>query len=76
MKQSRVFILGNPRSGTSLLRLMLNQHSSIVAPPESGFSLWWLHKYGNWCKADNAPQKINGFIDDVLSSRKIETWHL
>ena len=33
----KVFILGNPRSGTSLFRLMLNSHSMINATPECGF---------------------------------------
>jgi hypothetical protein len=35
--QEPIFILGNPRSGTSLLRLMLHSHSEICIPPESHF---------------------------------------
>jgi hypothetical protein len=31
------FIVGAPRSGTSLLRLMLDSHSQLAIPPETGF---------------------------------------
>lgn len=71
------FILGNPRSGTSLLRLILNNHDKIVVPPESGFMLWWSKKYSNWTKAncmDTA--QVDEFVTDISSSKKIETWDL
>lgn len=71
-----LFILGNPRSGTSLLRLMLHNHKSIVSPPESGFSHWWLSKWGNWEAQDNTLQKISYFVDDIFKSKKIELWKL
>lgn len=73
----RVFILGNPRSGTSLLRIMLNSHPLIASPPECGFLHWWYPKYENWTRKDSIDLiKINAFVDDVLSSKKMETWHL
>ena len=31
------FIVGSPRSGTTLLRLMLDAHSDLAIPPETGF---------------------------------------
>ena len=31
------FLVGVPRSGTTLLRLMLNMHSRLSIPPESHF---------------------------------------
>ena len=31
------FIVGSPRSGTTLLRVMLDSHSQIAIPPETGF---------------------------------------
>jgi hypothetical protein len=66
-----LFILGNPRSGTSLLRITLNCHNNIVIPPESGFIVWWYEKYKHW-------NPVNGFyiLDDILQSKKIETWNL
>lgn len=38
----RFFIVGSARSGTTLLRLMLNAHSEVAVPPESRFvvELW------------------------------------
>lgn len=71
------FILGNPRSGTSLLRLILNTHSLIGVPPESGFLHWWYEKYKNWSAADSINQlKVLEFVKDLLSSKKIEGWNL
>src|SRR5207342_1162868 len=32
-------ILGSPRSGTTLLRLMLDAHPALAIPPETGFLL-------------------------------------
>jgi len=73
----RVFILGNPRSGTSLLRLMLNSHPFMTAPPESGFLHWWYSKYGAWNLHDaKAVARIQEFVNDLLTSRKIETWKI
>jgi sulfotransferase family protein len=66
------FIVGNPRSGTSLLRLMLNSHPLISVPPECGFAVWLYEKYKGKCFLD---KKIaQSYIDDVVQSRKFETW--
>ena len=74
---TRVFILGNPRSGTSLFRLMLQQHQAIVAPPEGGFAHWLLPKYEDWKYADATKEGcINDFIRDVFDCKKMETWDL
>jgi hypothetical protein len=75
--QDPFFILGNPRSGTTLFRLMLNSHPLICVPPESGFAHWWYDKYKFWdvsCNNDNL--RVLDFIKDVLSSKKIELWNL
>lgn len=72
----KVFILANPRSGSSLLRIMLNSHTRIVAPPEAGFLQWWHDKYKEWSLDWNYDDKIEEYIADLQSSRKIETWGL
>src|SRR5690606_37957059 len=73
----KVFILGNPRSGTSLFRLMMNSHQSILAPPECGFMQWWHVKYQNWSIADSIQKnRLVEFISDLLSSKKIESWKI
>jgi hypothetical protein len=55
---------------------MLQNHKAIAAPPECGFSHWWLSKYGAWCAADNTNEKISFFLDEIFSSKKIELWKL
>ena len=47
MKDTNLFIIGNPRSGTSLFRIMLSCHPEIIVPPECGFIQWWHDKYQN-----------------------------
>ncbi|REJ75475.1 MAG: sulfotransferase [Acidobacteria bacterium] len=72
-----LFIIGNPRSGTSLLRIMLTNHSLVCIPPECGFIQWWHGKYGDWSAKDSRnPARIKDYIDDLRTSRKIETWQL
>jgi len=71
-----LFVLGNPRSGTSLLRLMLNAHHAITIPPECGFIEWWYVKYKDWYVQHNNDADIAAFITDLQQSKKIETWKL
>lgn len=72
-----VFVIGNPRSGTTLLRLMLTCHPNIVIPPECGFALWWYDKYGGLPGARwREPQTVQECIRDILTSKKIEFWDL
>ena len=74
---SPIFILGNPRSGTTLLRLMLNNHRNIMIPPECGFVVWWYEKYKHWdASLSRDAEKLANFIDDLMTSRKIDTWNL
>lgn len=71
------FVLGNPRSGTSLLRLMLHSHPQLCVPPECGFMEWWYEKYSGWKVDFNSDSsRIEEYITDLLSSKKIETWGL
>lgn len=76
-KLSPIFIIGNPRSGTSLLRLMMTNHPEICIAPECGFLQWWYKKYGDWSivNAKNVGD-ISEYIEDLSSSKKIETWDL
>lgn len=72
-----LFIIGNPRSGTSLLRLLLTTHHEIVIPPECGFVVWLFSKYGTWEKKDSRDAKRrNMFVSDLALTRKFETWGL
>jgi len=72
MKQPSLFILGNPRSGTTVLRLSLSSHNNICVPPEGGFALWLEKQF-----IEQAfPVSLEAFIDAVLASKKFETWSL
>lgn len=70
MKQP-YFIIANPRSGSSLLRILLNHHPNTVFPPECGFIQWLYPQYQNW-DLDMIPQ----FIKDLSQTKKFEGWNL
>lgn len=77
MSERMIFILGNPRSGTTLLRLMLTNHPEICIPPECGFIQWWYSKYGKWSEKDSKNvSKVKEFTHNLSTSRKIENWEL
>lgn len=65
-----VYIIGNPRSGTSLLRLMLTCHPEVVIPPEGHFFLWLEGKFGDMA----FPWAAKEFIDELVETKKFETW--
>ena len=70
-----VFVIGSPRSGTTLLRLMLTCHRNLLIPPECGFALWLEEQYGDW-KASDLNGRVEAFADDVVACKKFETWNL
>jgi len=74
-KTEPVFIIGNPRAGTTLLRLMLTCHPCIHIPPECGFAVWLRHRFGNWRAADS-DARLDSFLEALAGSRKFETWNL
>lgn len=77
MNRQNLFIIGSPRSGTSMFRMMLSSHESIVVPPECGFIQWWYEKYKNWDKkSSESESELNTFLTDLKTSKKIETWNL
>lgn len=68
-----IFVIGNPRSGTTLLRLMLTCHSNICVPPESG---WLIHLYSKYRQSTWSTNQLEAFVDDLLAVPKTETWRL
>ncbi len=69
----RFFIIGNPRSGTTLLRLMLNKHSNMSVPPEAGFLAWLYDEYKDFTFT---AQSVDNFVYALGNTTKIEHWHL
>ena len=72
-----LFVIGSPRSGTTLLRLMLTSHPALVIPPECGFVMWLYPRFGAWTAREYAVS-VNRllFAEAVSASRKFETWGL
>ena len=75
--QQPIFIIGSPRSGTSLLRLILTSHTKIIIPPECGFIVWLHRKYSNWSARDAIDYYVREqYLNDLYSCRKFDTWVL
>ncbi len=67
-----IFVLGGPRSGTTMLRLMITAHKRVCIPPECGFALWLYSAYKDW----DSSAGYNSFIADLVRTKKFETWGL
>ena len=65
------FILGRERSGTTMLRVNLNNHPKIHIPPESPFIMYLYKKYVN-------KKKINlfEFINDLKQEPFLHIWNI
>ncbi len=73
-RRSPFFIIGSPRSGTTLLRLMLTSNPDLVVPPECGFIAWLYPHFFGWKGANET--NIRDFAVAVFGSKKFETWGL
>lgn len=75
--KSPIFIIGNPRSGTTLIRLILTAHPAILIPPECGFVIWLKNKYADWNRYKNNDDfMVSMFLDDLFACKKFDTWLL
>lgn len=72
---SPLFVIGNPRSGTSLFRLLLTSHSKMVIPPECGFIVWLYKSFGDW-HSENIAVGLDEFLVKLSECKKFETWEL
>ncbi len=66
------FIIGRPRSGTTLLRLLFEAHPNLLIPPESPFIIILYKKYGE--VAEWSEQIIEEFCNDLYKQRYFEKW--
>jgi hypothetical protein len=62
------FIVGSARSGTTLLRLMLNAHSEVAVPPESRFIV------DLWGGSDEVA--VDEVIEALVRHGQFSTWDL
>jgi hypothetical protein len=71
------FVLGSPRSGTTLLRLMLTSHPHLAVPPECGYIQWLYPRFGHWTATEfSRPDARRSFASAVLECRKFDGWRL
>src|SRR5687768_12473283 len=62
------FIVGSARSGTTLLRVILNAHSQVAVPPESRFVTEL------WTGTDEVDPE--DFVERLSSHRQFQGWNL
>ena len=68
------FILGRPRSGTTLLRTLFDAHPNVATPVECAFIINMSRKYGKlkfWSRED-----LLSFYEDVQKHIKFDTWDI
>lgn len=66
------FVVGRPRSGTTLLRTLFDAHPNVTFPPECQFIVNLYPKYGK--NTEWTEQDILSFYDDLLSQWLFDTW--
>jgi hypothetical protein len=66
------FIIGRPRSGTTLLRVLFEAHPNVIIPPESPFIIFLYKKYSKVIFWDE--KMIQSFADDVFKQRYFDKW--
>ena len=71
--KSPIFIFGNRRSGTTLLRLMLTSHQNIAIPPEGDFLIQLGWKYDSRRLNRDV---IENFIEDLYEMQNIQDWEI
>jgi hypothetical protein len=68
------FVLGAARSGTTLLRLMLNRHPRLAIPPESHFLLGVLAEIP--AGRELAPREVRRAAELIAGHPRFRTWHV
>ena len=61
------FIIGRPRSGTTLLRFYFDAHPNVQIPVECNFIFQLHSRYGK--TTDWSPQRISSFVRDLRRTR-------
>ena len=73
-KTPMFFILGRPRSGTTLLASLMDAHPNVILPFECPLIINLCNKYSNI--TDWNEKLIKEFSNDVFNQRKFDSWRL
>ena len=68
------FIVGSPRSGTTLLRTFFDAHPNIQIPWEMPFLIYYYDKYKNTSEWNK--ETIEHFINELFTDIKYDFWSL
>lgn len=74
-KYSPFFIVGSPRSGTTLLQTLLDAHPSLAIPPESHVFDHFYELTGSYGDL-RTPEALERFAADLLQDERIKRWGL
>ena len=74
MTDAPFFIVGSPRSGTTLLEQLVNRHSRLYIPPETAF-FHLLSRHGQLV-SETAGERIASFVQTYLHSSAAEMLNL
>jgi hypothetical protein len=72
MTSSPIFIVGCPRSGTTLLRNLLRSHPRLTFPSESHFIPWFYRAYGH----PRTERDAVALATRILRLQWIRQWHI
>lgn len=70
------FLTGTQRSGTTLLRLLLNNHSVIAIPEEAGFLMPYLNRRKLGRKHYLSPEEKKRFLRFILNDEQFAKWRI
>ena len=68
------FVVGRPRSGTTLLRTLFDAHPNVSFPPECQFIVNLYPKYGKII--DWEEKQILSFYHDLIEQWLFDTWNM
>ena len=74
-KLNPFFVLGHPRSGTTLLRALLCNHSDVFIPPENG-GLWKMVRVFGSLRGQSWENVVIGVLTEFARGYEFDLWNI